>query len=362
MTQTPNLKVDRVSRHSFGVTVGGKALEPVALSAITKMTVRSDMEGLARFELKIRNSLDAKNKRYLYSDQEIYLPGKTIQIQLGYLDSGGLKTVFDGDITEFDATFAKSKPSFLQVRGISKYRRLINKQIAKVYVDKSDIDIIKAVASNLSLSVKIEAGGAGTQQVEYELQATSYDLIFLIEKSRFLGFDMHLMDGGKTLYVGKAGGQPGGATTLIFGRALTSFKACVDTAAQVSEVTVLGWDSKLKQPIKTTVARSAINEKTPWAGAVKLAYADRCEVMADVPVNDETTAKSLAKATMQRIANCMVTGEGTTMSTPELMPGVLVKLEGLDRRFSGHYRVTAVEHQIDERGLKTWFAARMEAA
>jgi len=362
MSQTPNLKVDRVSRPAVEITVGGKTLDRVALSAITNMTVRSDMEGLDRFEIRIRNSRDAKSKQYLYSDQDLYLPGKPIKIELGYLDSGGLKTVFDGDITEFGATFPKAGPSILIVRGISKYSRLVNQQISKVYLEKSDVDIIKGVASSLGLKVQVEAGGAGTQPNEYELQAASFDLSYLIEKCRFLGFDVHLMNGGDTLYMGQTGSQPGGATTLTFGQALVSFDVFVNTSTQVNEATVFGWDSKQKKQIKSTVSRSALNEKTPWASDVKAAFSDRSEVISDVPVGDEASAKSLAKATLRRIANSMVVGEGTATATPELMPGTLVKLEGLDRRFSGQYRVTAAEHQFDEQGLKTWFCAKMEAA
>jgi phage protein D len=80
-------------------------------------------------------------------------------------------------------------------------------------------------------------------------------------------------------------------------------------------------------------------------------------------VESKAEAEAIAKAQLEALTLTYVTGEGMCVGRTDLRAGMVVKLEGLGKRFSGQYYVTATRHSYTpSRGYRTGFTVRRNAA
>jgi phage protein D len=202
---------------------------------------------------------------------------------------------------------------------------------------------------------------------EYLLQDNQYDIVYLIERARRIGYDLIVEEdkNGKTaLYFGPSVHIRKTTYALTHGRSLIEFQPELTTANQVSKVTVRGWDAKKKEKIEYTATRGEIDTKgVGEAGGqaqIEKSFADREEVITDRPVHSVEEAKTLAVETLEAIAKDMVKGTGATVGLPDLRAGCVVQIDGIGKRFSGRYFVTGTTHAIGDSGYTTQFECRRE--
>jgi len=55
-----------------------------------------------------------------------------------------------------------------------------------------------------------------------------------------------------------------------------------------------------------------------------------------------------------------LTGSGSTLGDPRIVPGAVLRLEGLGVQFSGLWRVTSATHTLDTGGYRTSFEVRKD--
>jgi phage protein D len=150
---------------------------------------------------------------------------------------------------------------------------------------------------------------------------------------------------------------------LTWGKSLMSFQPTLQTANQVSSVTIRGWDPAGKAKIETTVNRADVK------GVVQPTSLDldesglsqKLEITVDHPIQNQAEAKVLAEQTMLRLAQGIVVAKGKTIGVPNLRAGSKVNITGLGTRFTGTYVVTTTTHTMGDGGYTTDFSARMEA-
>src|SRR6185436_10195217 len=145
---------------------------------------------------------------------------------------------------------------------------------------------------------------------------------------------------------------------------LIDFKPELSTAQQVSEVTVKGWNPTTKKPISQTAKREEIKTKGVGSkggqAAIEKSFSERKEIITDKPVSTDDEAKKLALASLDMIAKEMVKGNGATIGLPDLRAGGVVEMDGMGKRFSGRYFLTATTHAIGDGGYTTNFECRRE--
>jgi phage protein D len=192
-----------------------------------------------------------------------------------------------------------------------------------------------------------------------------------MERARRVGYDLFIVEAGRDgaarpskLFFGRSARVRQRTYELRYGRSLIEFQPELTTANQVAEVTVTGWDARGKQPITATAKRSDLRTRGVGAAggqeAIEQAFKKRKEIVSDIPVESEHEARRLALETLEDIAKDMVRGSGATVGLPDLRAGTVLRLEGLGRRFSGRYFVTATTHSIGNGGYTTRFECRRE--
>ena len=79
-------------------------------------------------------------------------------------------------------------------------------------------------------------------------------------------------------------------------------------------------------------------------------------------IGSQAEADQLAKGWFKEMSLQYVVGDGVSIGYPELRAGTLINIEGLGKRFSGHYYVTGTEHSYKPgRGYRTAFSVRRDA-
>jgi phage protein D len=291
---------------------------------------------------------------------------------MGYFGKDQLRLMIKGQITALRPSFPSAGRPTLAISGLNVIHKYRTKQESHAYEKLTDSQIAKEVGKRVGLTVRTEPTAAANEKpYDYVLQNNKYDVIFLMERARRIGYDLFVEEKGQngkseesSLYFGPSDNIRRITYKLSYGKSLIDFKPELTTARQVGEVTVKGWDAAKKKPITQTATRADIKTKGVSTkgrqDAVEKAFSARQEIIADRPINSEDEAKKLAVATLENIAKDMVKGTGSTVGLPDLRAGGVIELEGIGNRFSGRYFVTSTTHAISDSGYTTQFECRRE--
>lgn len=352
---------------AFEVRIAGRMLDPTVIKDVISLEYSDDLEAIDRFSLTV-NNWDAERRGFKYSDDDLFLPKAEIEIDIGYLPSD-LHRVITGHITDAQVSFPASGQSVLTVSGLNKLDDLRNEQRSQVFENMTDSAIARQVIGDIGLDVRTDASAEGREEEhEFVFQSNQYDLFFLKDRARRIGYELVLeetSEGAPRVYFGPSdsiASRP--EYQLSYGRTLIDFQPDLSTAKQVGSVRVEAWDRRNKAPITAEASRSDLRTEgvgdSGQQGAIDADLGERVEVIADHPVRSQREADLLAQETLEKIAKEMVKGSGTVVGLPRLRAGGVLVLDGLGTRFSGRYFVTKTTHSIGDGGYTTKFDCRLE--
>ena len=349
---------------SFEVSLHGRELDPLVIHDVTEVSYHDSLEDVDGFELTLANSPSAtydtpSSRTFKYSDQDLFDPGKELQLKLGYIGGDALGVMITGDITSLTPSFPASGFPTLKVSGLNVLHRLRTKQQSQAYTNCTDGQIADRIAQRLG--VKIDPDRAEGERHEYILQDNEYDILFLLKRAHAIGYEL-TVDETQTpplIHYQPSERMRAVAYRLTYGSSLISFDPNLSTAKQVSRVSVHGWDAVHKKPIQASASLDQIG--TPHgAPPVDAALQGREEVISDQPVATQQEAQTLATQTLKRISKELITARGATIGLPKLRAGSAAFLDGLGTRFNGRYFVTATTHTCGDSGYTTQFECRRE--
>lgn len=358
---------------AFEVKLRGRPLGKEVVRDIVQVSYKDSIQEVDSFEITI-NNWDAEKREFKYIDADTFDPGKQIELWMGYFGKDKLRLMIKGEITSLRPNFPATGQPTLAISGLNLLHRMRTQQESHTYVKKTDSDIAQEVGKRLKdkLNVTVVTKPPDDEErYEYVLQDNKYDIIFLMERARRIGYDIFVDEssedgtaGESKLYFGPSDGVKRVTYQLSFGKSLVEFQPELSTAMQVGKVTVFGWDNKKKERIKYTATRKELRTKGVGAkgrqGAVEQSFGDREEVIADRPVNSLKEARKLAVETLEQIAKEMLKGRGTVVGLPDLRAGGVVMIDGMGDRFSGRYFLTGTTHAITDAGYTTQFECRRE--
>jgi phage protein D len=355
----------------FRVVVGDRPLNKEVIHDIIEVTYKDHLEEVDSLEITI-NNWDAENRTFKYVDQDLFDPGKQIELWMGYFGPDSLRRMITGQITALRPNFPSSGQPTLVISGLNVLHSLRKKQESFAYTKMTDNEIAAKIAKRLN--VDLDTRDTQQKKYPYLLQCNQYDIVFLMERARRAGYDLVVeepKDKGKDsqkkkpqLYFGPSGKLDKTTYELIYGKSLVDFQPNLTTAKQVGQVTVRGWDPIHKKLIEKTVTRDQIETKKVGSAGGKsridLAFNEREEIIADRPIYSEEEAETLARETLDRITKDMITATGRIVGLPDLRAGSVICVDGLGERFSGRYFVTSTTHTIGDSGFTTQFECRRE--
>jgi phage protein D len=303
---------------------------------------------------------DGIEMKVKWIDDKTFEVGNVVEIRMGYRDR--LKSLFKGEITGMEPEFANAEPPLMTILGYDKSHWILRKHRTESYVNMKDSDIANQIAGNHGLRCDITDTKV---TIAYVLQHNQTDLEFLRQRANRIGFETGVID--QTLYFRPRRNNSEEILTLAREVELLEFYPRLSTIGQLEDVAVQGWDPKNKEKVfaeaRVDDTNSLVGASVSGPGMVRKAFPDKSGgVSTHLAIGSRAEAEQLATGWFKDMSLQYVIADGICIGLPELRAGTLINIEGLGKRFSGHYYVTGTEHSYrPNRGYRTAFSARRDA-
>ena len=200
----------------------------------------------------------AAEEDFEISNQNTFLPGKSIEIQSGY-DSQN-ETVFKGIIIKHSIKIKENSGSVLQVECRDEVIKTTVGRKSAYYNEKKDSDVIEEILGNYGLSSDVEA----TSLSHFELvQYYCTDWDFILSRAEMNGMLVIVSDGEVKVAKPEVSRS---VLELIYGATLYEFEAEIDARLQFSSVKSSSWDYKNQEVIEKAAAAPTASPSTPRTG------------------------------------------------------------------------------------------------
>ena len=267
-------------------------------------------------------------------DNGLFEPGKEITVKMGYLDK--LSTMIVGEVISLKPKFPLDGSPQLEISGYDLSHQFTRVRKQRSFRDKKDSEVAQMIASEAKhkLSTQIEDTDTVHPHIVQDRQ-TDYDFIKSLAERNFFEF----LVSEKTLYFQRPRRDRSAVVTLEYGSSLLRFEPEINTANQVSEVTVRGWNPSTKEEIVGRAQRGS--EEARQSGRqsggdiVEGTYGSVEERIMDRPVFNQQEADNLALAILNRVSEGLVTGSGDCIGIPEIRAGENIELQGVGTRNTG---------------------------
>jgi phage protein D len=274
-----------------------------------------------------------------------------VEISVG--DGSGTK-IFSGEVVGLEPVYKASGENTVTVRAFNRLHRLLRGRKSKTFLDRSDKQIVEAIAGEHQLDPKC---GPASIVHKHVYQHNQTDLEFLRVRAARLGFDVWVED--KTLFFDQPKSDADSGVKLRYGEAedsksqgavfLKYFTPRMSSTGVVNAVTVRGWNPEKKEEIVGEA--KAEPSKLGRTGADKAAgsLGNKATFEVDHPIFSKEEAETIAKAKLREAMMSFMTGEGECRGSPELKAGIVVTItvnpDQSDDRFNGKYLITGVTHR-----------------
>jgi len=355
----------------FKVLIGRRTIDKKVTNDILSVSYRDSLTEIDSFELSINNwDADKRKFKYIEGEQrETFYPGKDIEVRMGYYYQGKekLQRMLFGEITTLEPNFPGSGSPVLSVRGLNILHRLRDRQRSDSYRNKRDSEIARQIAQRIGIDFTPIPGYRTVEEPnEFLFQDNKYDIVFLIERARTIGYELYIDFGtdDESRLIFKPSNQGKKTYLLEWGRSLLNFRPTLTTANQVSEVVVTGWNPNTKQRVVGRARREDLNTRALGLDqdnrVVEQSLSQKVEVVAEEPVYTTDEANRLAREKLERISKGMVKASGSTVGLPNMRAGTYIEIKELGELFSGRYFITETTHTMNDSGYQVDFTARKE--
>ncbi|MGZ6125782.1 MAG: phage late control D family protein, partial [Myxococcales bacterium] len=322
---------------SCRIAVGGSPLPAEAAAALVRVEVDLDVDLFGQCTLLFHDPALA-----LINGSD-FASGAGVKVELGF--EAARKALFEGEVVALEPQFRRDVPPALRVVCQDSLHRLALTPVTRSFNNVDDKEVVTIIAREHGLSAEAPAGSK-----THQLQGNVTDAVLLRRLAQKQG--NHVRIEGKKLIVG----PPPAGQQLSLGpeSGISRARVKVNTMAQVSEVSVHGWDPVQKREFSGSAkAKGPAGEGgEKHGGGAVISFAGHEEM----PI-DPKSAEEMAKGRLRKIAEGFVTAEVEMTGDPEVLPGATVKIEKVDAQLDGSWRVEHATHQFSKRGYQVWFRA-----
>ena len=319
------------------VTVAGKKLDLVKDARLTRVDVDLAVDLFGQCGLTFNDP-----KLVLINGKD-FEPGVAVKVEIGF--SAQMTKVFEGEVVALEPQFRRDLPASLRVVCQEAIHRLALRSTTRALLQVDGKEVAKKVAQEHGLTADAPSGSK-----EHVLQANVSDSTLLRRLAATSG--NHLRIEGKKLVIGPP--PKGAAITIGPGDGLKKMKVRFKAGAQISEVSVHGWDPDAKRDIVAKVkAQGPTGEGSKQhGGSTTLSFATDEHMPADV-----ATAQAMAQGRMRKLAEAFVTAQVEMIGKAEVQPGAEITFEKMGEKLDGTYRVEKAHHEFGKHGYWMTFDA-----
>lgn len=299
-------------------------------------SVHLELNRIGKATLKF-NAGNMDKQSFDESDSNEFKPGNTIRLDAG--NTNAETTLIDGIITGIRITVDKSSRSCMMVECRDCAYPATQGRKNRIFEKKTDSEIVKEVLS-----------GYGTINVN----ATSYkhpalvqyyctDWDFALSRADTNG--LFIFTQGKNIHVCKPDVNSSPVLTVTYGIDMIGFDMELSGSDQFTEYEAVSWNPAEQRVIKATASFPSLNKQGDLQPKA-IATGDSLLLQTDAPT-EENALKQWADSMALKAGLSRYQGTCSFYGTTKVVPGCMIELKGLGKRFNGNMFVGSVEHTIE---------------
>lgn len=305
---------------------------------VLSVTVDRELNRIPSASLQIDDG-EAARSTFPASNADLFVPGKAIEIQLGYRSQN--TTVFKGTIVRQHLKVRKGG-GVLSVDCRAAAIRLTAARKCKYFVGRKDSDIIGSILDAHALANDVEATSPDPKEV-VQYDATDWD--FLLCRAEANGQVVLVGDDKVTVARPRLDGEP--VLRMGYGSTVLELDVEMDARWQSKGIRALSW----KPADQDAVSAEASEPAVPPAGNVSAA--DLSRVLGDDTDEilhggalDEAQLQTWADARLLRMRLARLRGRARCQGFAGVAPGRIVQIDGIGERFQGKLYVSGVRQSL----------------
>ena len=339
---------------AFTIKVDGKTLSSAEMP-IAFLEVELSAEGSAAgCHFAVESLYDFAQSKWINNLAKTIQVGAKLEVLGGYVKQ---EMIFYGYVDEFSMEYSGSAPPRLAVTGIDGFGYLMSCQEplygGKKKPQKVVEDILsKAVSAGYAKSRTVGSlAGFEVPVVKEKLDDFKY-LRLLAQR-----YCMSLFSVAGELIFDNVVSNSTPLISLTVGMGLLSFQRRLSLRGQVGEVEIWGRDENQKF-IKGSAKTVSVGGSGKSAAQIASKFKQTALREYNEYVRTEKECVELAQARLDSLALNFVSGEGTCVGIPELIPGRFISVKGLDGDTEGSYFLSRVRHRFTGEGYYTQFEVK----
>ncbi len=274
------------------------------------------------------------------SSSDYFIPGKEIEIQVGY--HSDLKTVFKGIVVKQSVKVRSNGQSVLVVDCQDMAVKMTIGRKSKFFYDMKDSDVIEELIDPYGMKKNVSATETThVQMVQYD--ATDWD--FMMTRAEANNLLCFINDG--EINIKKADYTSDPAIELTFGANIIEYDGELDSRTQIEDIKAQSWDQGASEIIEV----EAENDDLPPLG--NLSFSDLAqsaspaeEIIKQGGQLSDRELQAIAENRNNRRHLSHAKGRVKFQGVDTVLPGSMIKINGLGDRFVGNVFVTGVRHSI----------------
>lgn len=336
---------------AFTIKINGAQLNSAEMP-IASLEVELCADGSAGgCHFSVESLYDFAQSKWINNLAKTIQVGAKLEILGGYVKQ---ELLFYGYIDEYSMEYSGSAPPRLAVTGIDGFGFLMSCQEPIYGGKKKPQKVVEDI-----LAKAVSAGYAKSKTVG---SLTGFDVPVIKENLddfkylRLLAqrYCMSLFSVAGELIFDNVVSSSSPLISLTVGMGLLSFKRRLSLQGQVGEVEIWGRDENQKF-IKGAAKSVSIGGAGKSAVEIAAKFKQTALREYNEYVRTEKECVELAQARLDSLALNFVSGEGTCVGIPELIPGRYISIKGLDGDTEGTYFLCKVRHRFTGDGYYTEF-------
>jgi len=312
---------------------------------LLSVTVNRELNRIPSATLYFRDG-EASRSTFEISNTETFIPGKEIEIQLGYRSQND--PVFKGIIVSHSIRVRRNA-SMLIVECRDKAIGMTLGRKNRYFAEQKDSDIMEQIIGNNGLPKEVEATTTDLKEV---VQFDSTDWDFLLCRAEANGQVVMVEDGKVTVSKPATGSEA--VVSVRYGNTLLELDAVIDARVQGESIKAESWNPADQQVIVAEAREPATTGNGNFStNDLSAASGGRAHNLIHGGVLSQPELQVWADGRLLKERLSKTRGTAKFMGFAGVLPGKIVELSGIGERFEGKLYVSGVRHTVADGNWET---------
>lgn len=304
--------------------------------SLTSIYVDLGVNRIGKATLKF-NAGDAEAQTFGETDSDVFKPGTGIRLEVGEINQE--KAIFEGIVIQLKIEVEEGSRTQMVVECRERVFAATLGRKNRIFEDKTDSEVLKEIL-----------GGYGDVSVD----STSYQHPALVQYyctdwdfalSRAEANGLFVSTAGSKISVKKPAIDGAPVLTVTYGNDLIDFDGGITAVSQFGDVEGVSWSPAQQKMVSVKAAEPALNAQGDLTTEkLKVSELQLCQT--DAPLDAEALQALIDGIALK---NGLARYEGSFMfyGCADVVPGCIIELAGMGKRFNGKVYVGQVEHVVE---------------